>query len=464
MSFPFQGSQTGNLVQYKVRIAPQTVEDVPAVSGFSDFRVWGAPLTVSPGNIPAQRLNSTRAPLPALIGKTAFNPFGPMHCGDFDPGNPGQNNWIANGFGKYDLSNPDPAVYRRIYSNLGATTAAPYNTLLVDDDADFRMRFHSIVCSGFHISAQPNGNASFIVDLQPPNGFDWHGAVSQTAGSGSTLPIFSGTWTGSITLGFNGEGQWVADATDRDIYIKIITKVGDVVTIKSKYSSAATYDGNAVSYTLGTLPGASLRNQVNQRFGRVADHVRAYWPAGATLVVDDEFKVLKRAAAWTPSYATERSIPSPNITFFVGGEQIKTSGGWALDAVADGLQHTDDVYGLQSGSTLRSGQWIATLKPTRTIKDLTLQRALHSRQKVDAVLDFELDTVIGATTYPYRAIAVLSNCDVSGTSFVVDPGARNNNETVTLTAAEPTNAVVYDGITFPLDSFSFLIDNAIASL
>lgn len=468
--FPFQGSQTGNLVEYKIRVAPQSVANIPAVTGFSDSRIYGFPASPTPGNIDAQRLNNTIDRLPRLLGKTDFNPFGPMLCGDFDPANVLQNNAIANCIGKYDATNPVGGVTRRIFSGVGATSAAAYNTLLIDDNADFRLRYHSCVASGLHLSAQPNGNLQFTVDWAKPNGFDWHGAVSQTAGSGSTLPVADGTWTGTRTLGYSGEGQWVADATDRDIYVKVITVVGSTITLKAKYSSAATYDGNAITYVLGTYPGASIRNQVNDRFGRVADHVRLYWASGSTLVVDDEFKILKRMATWSPSYATEYSIPSVNAKFYdsTNGNLIATEGGWSLDVVREGLVHTEDVFGLQSGSTLKAGQVIASARPTRTITDLTLQRALHSRQKLDVVFDFESDSVIGATVYPFRSIWVLANCDVEGTSFIVDGGARNRNETVTLTASQPTAGVAYntgtETINFPAASLSILVDNAVSSL
>jgi hypothetical protein len=464
--FPFQGSQTGNLVEYKIQIAPQATANIPAVSGFSDSRVYGFPASPTPGNIDAMRLNNTIDPLPRLIGKTDFAPFGPMLCGDFDPANVLQNNALVNCIGKYTESNPVAGVTRRIISALGATTASQYNTMKVDDNADFRLRYHTCVVSGLHFSASPNGNLQLVVDWAKPNGFDWHGAVSQEVGAGSTLPVMAGTWTGTKTLGFSGEGQWAADATDRDIYIKIVTVSGSDITLKAKYSAAATYDGDAVSYTMGTYPGAALRNQINERFGRVADHVRAYWAAGSTLAPNDEFKVLKRAAAWTPSYATEYSIPSVNAKFYDASNSnlVATEGGWAIDIVRDGLIHTDDVFGLQSGSTLKAGQLIAKARPTRTITDLTLQRALHSRQKLNVVFDFESDSNIGVTAYPFRAILALLNCDVEGTSFIVDGGAKNRNEVVTLTASLPTAGITYDGIALPAAAFSILLDNAVATL
>lgn len=446
MTLPFLSSATGDPINLKRQVAQQSTLRIPATTGFVDFRSNGGPIAPSPSDVERLLIALGGAPAERLPGKTAIE-GGPFAIGDVDPANKGMLQFLANAFGKYDITD-NTTWYSWRFGLDEATQAAKFLTLMNDTDVLPRMRFKDVMMGGFTASAAPNDN--FAIEFPfVSGGYDMHGAVTQETGTGSTLPLFEHTWS----------GNWAPDATDQDIYIQVVT--GASFTFKVKIGAASTYDGATLTGVEGGW--VRLTDENDARIGEYAEQVRMYIPSGATWSDADEFKVAKRRAAWTPSLAVDRPVAAVNTAFILGGNEIRVEGGWNVEANWENLELLQDVSGKQGATPDRTGEFQVTVTPTRRIVDLDIQKALHEGETLSLVIEGITDDEIGATGRNYRFLMVFPAVRPFGAMFGVEAGGESKDEVPTLVAGVPDATFNYDGESY--DSHcTILIENDISAL
>ena len=443
---PFLSTATGDPINLKRQIAQQPTLRVPATTGFVDFRSNGGPIAPSPSDVERLLIALGGAPSNRLAGKTAIE-GGPFSIGDVDPANKGMLQLLANGFGQYAITD-NTTWFSWRFGLDEATAAANYLTLHNDTDVLPRMRFKDLMVGGFSVSAAPNDNLAIEFPFIS-GGYDMHGEVTQTAGTGSDLPILEHTWS----------GNWALDAVDKDLYVEVVS--GATFTFKCKVGSATTYDGA----TLTGVEGGWIRltDESDERLGEYAEQIRMYIPSGATWTDADEFKIAKRRASWTPSLAVERPVAAVNTAFILGGEEIRVEGGWQVEAAWENLELYNDTSGKQGGTPDRTGEFQVTVTPTRRVVDLDIQKALHEGETLSLVIEAITDSVIGATTENYRFLMVFPSVKPFGAMFGVEAGGESKDEVPTLIAGVPSSTFNYDGESY--DSHcTILIQNDISDL
>lgn len=447
MTQPFVGGATGNPKKTRFRIAQQTTEGVPAVANFADFRAYGGGMPLESKLIQRLALNLNAEPLKKLMGKLGIDP-GTIFIGDMDVANKGMVQMLVNLFGAYATSTPGTGATRWHLSAGGATAAAPFFTLLRDNDVNWRARFRDCKTSAVNLSASPNSNYEIQLPMVAGQ-VDFHGTPVQTAGTGSTLPILSKLWSGNL----------VDDAVDKDIFLKIISAASK--TLKAKIASASTYDGAALTYVLAQHLG--LTDETDAIIGLIAEQISAYFATGATLADNDEFQIPKRMAAWSPSLGTERPVSSINTFFWLNGELKRMEGGWQIAGVREGVERLEDVSGRQTARVVSRGDLVFRITPSRELADLDLQTAILNQGTLPVFVDAKLDAEIASSGLPYRVIWGFPACTVGGKTFDSERGATNRQESLVLEAGVPDAGVVFDGITFTTAA-SCVIDTDFSAL
>lgn len=455
MSQAFFTGQTGEPALTKCRVAPQTVEGVPALeAAYSDYRAFSAQTPLTPQLIERMALTGNSInKLRALIGKIGGSMA--QSIGDVDPMNKMLLNALANITRKY--TNTDNTTWRRwTFSPSAATTAAAYLSMLIDNDVLPRVRYRDVALSALRLAAAPNENFAAEFDAVYSE-FDFHGVPTQTVGTGSTIPIMRGFWSGNL----------VPDATDKDIFIKLINVL--TFLMQGKVTTAASYGASNDSYALGSHSRVynEAVDPIDRIIGNAAEQVRAYWPEGATLVNNDVFQIAKRRAAWTPSYPADRSISSVQTIFYLNSGEVRVERGWNVEINVPGVARRDDTGGRQSARVRKTGALEATISMTRELADLDLQIALLNQGVVTIAIEAKTDVEISTSGRPYRFLQVYPACVPDGETFSVDAGGQNRDESLRLVAGLPDSAFAYnDGsgsINFS-DAVNFVVENDVATL
>lgn len=517
----FYNSTFGDPLSTRRRVTPQPIVGVPVydMALYHDYRSNLGPMTFSPTVIAQRTLNGNIDRLVDLIGKIVAQDS-TQDLGDFDMVNPmlilafanlarkysvtgtvaitsitrsgstatvtvastaalvnGQDVWITGATqpeynGRFTIAVVDgttftytvtgtpatPATGTPVYSATGynrwlfsasqGTVASPRLTVAEDYDQGIPFRIHDCAVKSLQIGAQPNQNLG--VQLVMALGeFTLHGAVTQVSGSGSTLPRFLKFWDGNLA----------ADALDRDIYYKD-TGAG---LARGKIGSAASFGSIDDPSVLGDFSRVfnELSDEVDRRVGTIAEQIRAWRPVGATRTTNDVFKVLKRIAAWTPSYGVARPTTSVNATFVLNGTEIPTQG-WAATIATDGVERVEDVYGRQSATTRLTGQVVATIAPTREIADRDLQNALLQGVTLPVILEMPNDNEIGTSGKNYRGRLVCPAVKFAGNLFSPTAGGKDRREALTGTAGVPDAALSYDGSSWA-DAWTMELRNDVTS-
>jgi hypothetical protein len=326
-----------------------------------------------------------------------------------------------------------------------STAVVPAVSMQWNDQVNPITTFAGVLFHGFSTGATPNSPYAMTCPFGV-HAFSEFGAVTQTVGSSSTLPVIIGTF----------DSNWAAAATDADLYIKIVN--ASTKTLATKIGSASSY-GPARSYTLGTKN--RLYDQTGARIGDPHEQVRAFWPTGATLTTNDVFKVPARRAAWSESLPTRRPISSVNIAFVVEGEEIPIPGGVTTTNGWDQIYNTQDTPGAQGAIIQNDGSFVSTINPTRRITDLLFEKNIRVGGFVSVVIDAVSSTLIGNTLRNFRVLIAYPRCLVTGALFATDPGGVNKNESPALIAKAGGN-LSYDGYTFT-DPCTVLVETDVAS-
>ena len=438
---PFYGSGQGDPVRMQRKFGFQTALGVPAPSAnLTDFQSNGGPLAMSPSWIERAVIRGGSMRQSALASKSDVT-GGPLDMGDLDLGNRVQLQMILSALEKYNTATVTGAHIRHKISGAQASTpAVNAGTLWTDDDNGMPMRFVDVRAGGFTLVCQNRGNVRLTVPVAPGK-FDAHGAVSQEAGTGSTLPELRHTWSG------NREED---GGDDTDIWIKVIDDT-PALLIKAKVGAASTYDGANITVTPGTWQYL-YHGTGNAPLGSRAEQIQIYWPASPTLATDDEFKILRRRARWSPSYGTSRVMAETQARFYLeGNEEIVLDGGWTLTVGIPGVETLYAPSTAQPIGTFRSGFKDVSLQIVRRKIDNTLERALLDRAVKAVVLELKNDTLIGATANYFGMDIILPGCHFSGQGWTTDAGGQNREETFDLMCKEPTSAFSWRGSSVSAD-------------
>lgn len=431
----FLQSATGDPVLTKRRSARQSARMVPpGESAFKDFRNNGGPIAITSAEIVRQNISAGGAPQPKLTGKRGGN-TGSMAFGDLDPVNLGQLHMFANVMKKYAYT--DNTTWQKWQFDLSqATSADAYVALLNDNDVTPRMRFRDVLYGGFQLGAQPNGNLSLTAPFVYGE-LDLHGASTQTAGTSSDTYHLRGTW----------DQQWAADATDKDLYIKRISKSGSVWSMKAKIGSGSAYSsGFSVTEGLDSAGNPIYTNVLDETgalIGTWAEPVKIHIPASAVGTDNDIWKFPKRRASWSQSLDAERAISSVESIFFIDGEEVRIDGGFAYNFAWARNEALPQVSGRQGATVDRGGDLMVTLTPTRRITDLRLQKAIFLGSTVSAVLDSRTSSNISGASRPYRGVLMLPAVKLFAEMFDTAVGGQNKDEAPVGQAGLPTSTFTY---------------------
>src|SRR5579863_685547 len=364
MSFPFYQSATGDPTGLKRRIAWQSVEGVPATTGFVDFINNGGPLAPDFTTIARQAIYNGFERAPALRGHSDVKDSA-LSFGDIDPGNKAHLMILANLLQGYRTTSSGAAYLHHLSQVERATTVAPsWLTMLSDANIGLPARWADLRVKGIALNAAKGQNLALKPTLVPGK-YDFWGDPMQSSGSGSTAPLLRHT---SEAL------NWVAaDASDNNVYIKVtaFNSGTQTATIKVKVSLAATYPSATITVPLGQW--VYLTDQNGAVIGNRGEQVAVYFPVAATVVVNDEWNWPFRRPTWTPTYATERPIPEIDVRFYANGVELFTEGGWQLNCTVPGVTRRDGPGQRQGFGTIRTGLMDITLSATRRLISLDLQ-------------------------------------------------------------------------------------------
>jgi hypothetical protein len=430
MALGFLQGATGDPKSLKVRMAFQAARGIPAAeASLVDFYPFAQMQAAVRGRITRQAIEGTGAPLPDLQGKRAI-PEADTPFGDLDPANVGQLLCWLSLFGAYDMV--DNATWYDWQIALdGGSTCNRQLTGLVDDNINPRRRLNGWYVGSIKLDVSPNGNVAMSFGSGVEE-YDLAAVPTQTAGAGSTLPVF---------LGMN-DPQHYADPG-----VNITVKVNGVPTattipLQVKIGAAA------YSHTF-TVTEARLDQRVFDEGGNLigppGDPLRIYWPDGFSLTDADEFQLTPRRAAWTQTGLTRVSMPSVNLRWIVDGVLARVEGGYSI-TIGQTFRVRPDVYGEQRNTITRTGAMRVSVSATRDVSDLDWQKILHDGSNIALVLDGETATYIteGTPSIPYRFIGVLPNLVADGQQFQTEGGAENLEESLELVAGLPDSAYTYD--------------------
>lgn len=431
MPLDFLSGAQGEPKNLRRLIAPQTTLGVPTSDAdeFVEYRSNGGPFRPSRASVPRSVISRTKQkPLP---GKMTLS-GGPFDLGDVDPGNIGMIHMLANFFGNYSVEViPETRAgggnfVRWIFGASQATSSAPYLTAVEDNDVLPRFRGYDIRLNS--LSAQASANAAYAINFGFLGGsHDMFGPVSQTAGTGSEIPVFTGTWS----------GNW-EPSLDRDIYLRVESQDADEVEFVAKVGSAASY--GAISFT---VPRGTKVRIVDSTSGEYLAGETSYtetpyvYVGNGTYVVADEFRALNRRAALSTSLGIERPIASVNTLFMLDGAQFRSEGGWTYESSWQRGESQADVSGVQGATPVRSGVINTTLTPTRELRDLTLQKLIHQATNVAAYIEAGTDVYIPGTIRRFRFMAIFPYLQASGDMYGTESGGENTQESVTLETGTP---------------------------
>ncbi len=451
MALDFFSPQTGDPINTKRRVAQQAVRGVPAISGFVDFRSNGGPIAITPSEIDRLVIANGAAPGLNLAGKVTLG-NGPYEMGDLDPADPGLINFLGNVYGKYTLSHEGSNTYWRWLFGLDrVTSAAPFLTLLNDDDVLPRYRIIDQSLGGYTLEASPNSNLAISFPVVSGD-YDFHGIVTLT-GTGPAILKAKRTWS----------GNW--DTADKDIYVKVmdVTNIADGtdprIDVQVKTGAAGTY-GNTQTIHLGKWN--RLYDETNAMYGKRAEQVLVRLEVGEVAVATDVWKIPQRRATWAQSLGAEYPISSINAMMILDGDEIRVEGGWSLEVAYDTNEAVADVYGRQGYTVQRSGKLRATLSLNRRLVDLTLQKKIHEAETASAIIDAVTDSNIPGATVPFRFLQVMPLLRATGTMFDTESGGTNRDEALTLHAAVPSAPLSYGGISFG-SHINTLVETSVAT-
>lgn len=440
MAQPFFNSTAGDPASLTRMLAFQTTDGVPCLdAALVPYKSYGGVLSPSPTNIRRQAI-LTR-PMRELDMRSKVDNAGrTLHLGDADPSNHAQLAFLLSLFQGYDLATADGHTRWRISQQqaIDGTQLLKKLTHINDSNKGIPIRHTDVIARSLELSISPRQNAFLRFGVEAGRFDFWE--VPTITGTGLVRPILRGTTP----------GNWDLDATDKDVFIKVISDDATTVTFQAKEATAGSYSSSQVAnkgeWTY-VFTGASSTVPLGGR----AAQVEVYFPTGAnnSFVDNDVFEFAKRRtlSVVDGDYPTPRPLAETQFRFEVNGEAICVDNGVTVNVDVPGAVTRYAAGGEQAIGTDRKGQHDVTVTLDRRLVDLELQKALMTADQVSLVIDGRNDTVVGTSVYYWGMWFVLPYLSVEGTMHDAEEGAQNFNETMTLRAFRPESDFSYGGIT-----------------
>lgn len=464
MTQAFFDSKAGDPASLIRMIYAQTADGIPAAdASLIPYKSMGGKFTPSPKRIRRAAL-LTRPMRDVDIRSKVTMEGGALNLGDLDPGNHMQLASLVSFHQGYAVSTADGHSRWRISQRQaedGTQTLAKY-THINDSDKGIPIRNTDCLCSGITLGIQPGQNALFRAQWVAGR-HDFWGAPTVT-GTGVVSPKLRGT-TSDAASGFTG--NWAADATDKDVLIKVISDTATEVVFQAKEAAAGTYSSSQTATkgvwcyvytgTSGTIP-----------LGGRAAQVEVYFPVGAnnSFVDADVWTFPKRRilSVSDTDYPTTRTVAETQFRFLLNGTAIYCDGGVTINETVPGASARMVAGGEQAIGTDRFGQHDVTVTLNRRMVNLDLQKALMTADTVSLVAEGRNDVIVGTSLYYYGMAAVLPKLSFdAGEMHDAEDGAQNRDEVMTLRAAIPSSDFTYDGITDISADIEWIVDTGIVA-
>lgn len=364
-----------------------------------------------------------------------------LHLGDLDPSNHMQlAMWISLLQG-YSLATASGHTRWRISQEMADVGTAVYNkiTHINDSNKGIPIRHTDLIARSVELAIAPRENASLIFGVEAGR-FDFWGVPTRTTGTGLVLPQLRGT----------SSENWLPDATDGVVFIKIMSDSATIVTFQAKVATAGSYSSTQTA-TKGewcyVYTGASSTVPLGGR----AAQVEVYFPTGidGSFVDADIFEFPKRRllAVVPADYPTPRPVAETQFRFLLDGVSVYADGGVTINVDVPNATTRYVAGGEQPIGTDRFGQHDVTVTIDRRMVDLDLQKALMTADTVSLVAEGRNDTIVGASLKYWGTAVVLPYLSLEGTMHDADVGAANKDEVMTLRAFRPESSFTYEDLT-----------------
>lgn len=448
MAQEFFNSATGNNQILKRMLAWQSADglavegvDSSDVGDYVPFLSDGGAVSPSPAYLERAKISSSPMRGAPLVSKLDFT-NGVLDMGDLDPGCKAQHMLLLNYFQRYLTSNPSGAHYRHRISANQTNLHTKKLSYINDIDEGIPVRFKDLIVGGWTLRAAARENLRLSFTVFPGKMDYW----------GDVVPDGGNTGTVNPRLQHFTSGNWAADATDKDLYIKIVSDTATTVTFQVKEASAGTYSGNQTA-TKGQWTYAWLGASIDQPYGTRSQQVMVYFDTGSDgdFVTNDIFQFPKRREIGTLSYATTRIVSETQARFYLDGIEVGIDNGVTVTAGIDEALTRYAPGSEQPIGTYRSGFQNISVAVEKRHDNLDLQKALMTRGQKTMVLECKTDTAIGATSAFYGLDFVFANLYATGSRFDVAPGGQNRTESLTFLAKEASSAFVWRGMNFTAD-------------
>lgn len=440
MAQPFFASTAGDPASLIRMLAFQTAESVPCLdAALVPYKSYGGILSPSPTSI--RRQSILTRPMRELDMRSKVDNSGrTLHLGDADPSNHAQLAFLLSLLQGYDLATADGHTRWRISQQqaIDGTQLTKKLTHINDSNKGIPIRHVDVLARSLELSISPRQNAFLKFGVEAGRFDFWE--VPTITGTGVVRPILRGTTP----------GQWDADATDKDVFIKVISDDATTVTFQAKEATAGSYSSSQVA-TKGVWTYVYTGASGTVPLGGRAAQVEVYFPTGAnnSFVDNDVFEFAKRRVLTVVDndYPTPRPLAETQFRFEINGEAVYVDNGVTLNVDVPGAVTRYAAGGEQAIGTDRKGQHDVTVSIDRRLVDLELQKALMTADQVSLVIDGRNDTVVGTSAIYWGMWFVLPYLSVEGTMHDADEGATNYNETLTMRAFVPESDFSYGGIT-----------------
>lgn len=444
-------------------LAFQSADGVPALdSALVPYKSFGGVLTPSPTYI--QRQAILTRPMRELAMKSKVDNAGrTLHLGDADPSNHGQLALLLSLMQGYDLATANGHTRWRISQQqaIDGTQILKKLTHINDSNKGIPFRHVDMIARSLELGISPRQNAYLKFGVEAGRFDYWE--VPAVTGTGVVKPILRGT-TSSDAAAMTG--NWDPDATDKDVFIKIMADDASTVTFQAKEATAGSYSASQTA-TKGSWCYVYTGASATVPLGGRAAQVEVYFPTGAnnSFVDNDVWEFVKRRVLSVDDsdYPTPRPLAETQFRFEINGTAVYVDNGITLNIDVPGAVTRYAAGGEQAIGTDRKGQHDVTVSIDRRLVDLDLQRALMTGDQVSLVIDGRNDTVVGTSVYYWGLWAVLPYLTVEGEMHDTGEGAQNYNETLTMRAALPPSDFSYGGITDFAADCEFVFDTDIVA-
>lgn len=459
MTQAFFNSEAGDPDSLTRLVYFQTQDGVPALDAdLVPYKSKGGKFTPKPTSI--RRATLFNRPMRERnMRSKVLTSGGALNLGDLDTGNhmqlcsliqyhQGYASSTANGHTRFRISQQQADDGTAVYDKL---------THVNDSDIGIPVRHTDCLVGGLSLAILPGQNALFRANLVAGRHDFW--GVPTVTGTGVVKPILRGT-TSDAAAGFTG--NWAADATDKDVYIKVISDDSTTVTFQCKEASAGTYSSSQVA-TKGTWAFVYTGTSSTIPLGGRAAQVEVYFPVGANnSFVDNDVWVFPKRRILTVAptdYPTPRVIAETQFRFLINGSPAYCDGGVTITETVPGAASRVVAGGEQAIGTDRFGQHDVFVTINRRMVDLDLQKALMTADTVSLVAEGRNDTIVGTSTNYWGCAAILPHLSFDeGELHDTEDGGGNRDEVFTLSASPPDSDFTYDGITDISADIEWIVD------